>query len=213
MKISFTACNCSELTLNTNFIRSRTHFPGRWSGIVRSREILSLRQALQPYFSLRYLASLSSAGDSVAGRPPLPRPPKPSIRPRDLDRPGRGKNKITCQDPLVGLSHSPLSEALCGLQPIARLHITAPAAHEHAVCSQRLSKQVKPLSRVHIMTSAGTDSHRAPSLCRYIPLTEMCGPVPGLPTLTEVSSSCVKTPLETLLMIEVKTKKKKAANC
>lgn len=43
MKISFTACNCYELTSNTKFIRSCTHFPGRWSGIVRSREILSLR--------------------------------------------------------------------------------------------------------------------------------------------------------------------------
>lgn len=63
--------------------------------MVRSREILSLRYELYPYFSLRYLASLSSDGDSVAGRPPIPRPPKPSIRPRDLDRPERGKQDYT----------------------------------------------------------------------------------------------------------------------
>ena len=35
---------------------------------------------------------------------------------------------------------------------------------------------------------------------------DVCGPIPGLPPLTEVSGSCVGTPHETLLMIRVKKK-------
>lgn len=110
------------------------------------------------------MASLSSAGDSVAGRPPLPRPPKPSIRPRDLDRPEQGKQeKITCQDPLVCLSHSPLSNAFYCPQLIACLTITAPNSHEYTVFCQWLSKQVNFWAEF-IRTRVGTESQRISSI-------------------------------------------------